>query len=56
MQDILSSVFGNEEALARYEVLFKDTEPISAADLLTLAIQVAGQFQSQYPVPATKER
>ena len=37
MQDLLSSVFGDDEMNHQYEVLLEGLEPVSAADLATLS-------------------
>lgn len=44
MQDLLSSVFTDEEANARYQVLLADSGGISASDVLALCRQIAAQL------------
>jgi hypothetical protein len=46
VQDILSSVFSDEEALARYQVLLSGLEPVDMADLLALCNDVAGRLDA----------
>ncbi|MCC7446390.1 MAG: hypothetical protein IT324_03190 [Anaerolineae bacterium] len=46
MQDILSSVFANDEAMARYEVLLRGLDNIDINDLLALCNQVADQLRT----------
>lgn len=45
MQDILSSVFGDEESSAQYEILLADLGDVEIDDLLVLCNEVAGQLQ-----------
>jgi type II secretory pathway pseudopilin PulG len=57
MQDILSSVFIDEEAMARYDVLLEGQEQIEMDTLLTLARQVAAELRPDSPASsAVKER
>lgn len=46
IQDILSSVFVDEDSLARYEVLLKELEDISAAELLIRCNDVESRLQA----------
>jgi len=46
MQDILSSVFVNDEAMARYEVLLRGLDNVDINDLLALCNQVADQLRT----------
>lgn len=47
LQNLLDSVFTNDEQNERYEVLLRDTEVVSAEALLTLARQVAGDLRAR---------
>jgi hypothetical protein len=47
MQNLLESVFVDEDAQARYAVLLRDTENINAQDLLALTQEVAGMVEEQ---------
>jgi type II secretory pathway pseudopilin PulG len=44
MQDILSSVFGDEDTLARHKLLLSGMEPVDMADLLALCNNVAARL------------
>ena len=44
LQDVLDSVFTDDENVSRYEVLLKDVEPVSAGAVLDLAAQVADEL------------
>lgn len=48
MQDILSSVFGDEESLARYAVLLSGFERVDAADLLALCNDIAARVNTKF--------
>lgn len=56
MQDILSSVFVDEDAVARYEVLLRDLDNIEISDLLTLCQQVTRQLGAGMMPTANKEQ
>lgn len=45
MQDILSSVFTDDDLMAHYEALLKNLDDVAATDLLTLAQQISEQVQ-----------
>jgi hypothetical protein len=47
MQDILSSVFTDDEALARYETLLDGTEKIDASELAVFCQQISDQLRSR---------
>jgi len=56
MQDILSSVFVDEDAQARYAVLLSGLDSIDVSDLLALCQKVAGQLGTGgQPLAANKE-
>jgi hypothetical protein len=48
MQDLLSSVFGDGEAQARYDVLLAGTDPVDIEDLVSLADQIAQKLSAKY--------
>lgn len=50
IQNILSAVFQDDEALERYEVLLRGLEPVSASDLLELSRTVSDQLHGRTPV------
>ncbi len=47
MQDILNSVFADDESASRYEVLLRDIEPITADELLEMANKIAAQLRAR---------
>jgi hypothetical protein len=46
MQDLLTSVFGEDDAHAQYEVLLEGLEPVSAADLAALSQELLNQLRA----------
>jgi hypothetical protein len=48
MQDILSSVFSNDEALERFRVLLQGAENLPASELLALCSSVSDQLRAKY--------
>ena len=56
MQNILASVFVDDELMARYDVLLRGLEVPSVSELLALCQDVAGQLGAgRMPAPANKE-
>jgi hypothetical protein len=55
MQDILSSVFVDDESSSQYEVLLEGAEEISASQLLTLCNQIAEKLHSPEKTTARNE-
>ncbi len=49
MQDLLSSVFSDEENTERQAILLKGIEPVSIDELLTLSKAVAAQLRGEQP-------
>ncbi len=47
MQDLLSSVFTDEETVARYQVLLKGVDPMSAEELTELSQRILAQLKGQ---------
>lgn len=45
MQDILSSVFADDEANARYDTLLEDTEKVDASELAVFCQQISDQLR-----------
>jgi len=49
MQDLLSSVFSDEENSERQAILLRGTEPVAIDELLTLSKAVAAQLRGEQP-------
>ena len=49
MQDLLSSVFSDEDNSERQAILLKGTEPVAIDELLTLSKAVAAQIRGEQP-------
>jgi hypothetical protein len=47
MQDILNSVFADDESASRFEVMLQGIEPITADELLEMANKIAAQLRAQ---------
>lgn len=55
MQNLLSDVFGDDDAAAHYEVLLRGFEEVSAHDLIALGQQLMARLQQRAALPPASE-